>query len=146
MTRPCARYLRGASKLLEFIDFIDMTTDALSFLSKTFGTPAKSGEAGKKQRPSEPPFRKSLKNHSGLMYEMALCRAVDGYLTYLTELLAIIFKTRPEILRSSDQVTLDFVLGHPTLPRLVSALVERKVNQLSYQGTRDLARFLEKRL
>ena len=43
-----------------------------------------------------------------LMTEMALCRAVDSYLTYLTELLSLIFRANLESLRSAEEVKLDF--------------------------------------
>jgi len=81
-----------------------------------------------------------------LLTEMAFCRAVDNYLIYLTDLLELIFLARPEALRSKEEVRLDFVLAAPTRAKLIKALFDRKVNQLSYQGMRDLAVFLSERL
>jgi hypothetical protein len=81
-----------------------------------------------------------------LMTEMALSRAVDSYIAYLTELLSLIFRARPESLRSGEEVKLDFVLAHSTRAGLINALIDRKVNQLSYQGMRSLSQFLSRKL
>jgi hypothetical protein len=81
-----------------------------------------------------------------LITEMSLCRAVDNYLTYLTDLLSLVFRTRPESLRSGEEVSLDFVLAHNTRAGLIKALVDRKVNQLSFQGMRSLSEYLFKKL
>jgi len=81
-----------------------------------------------------------------LMTEMALSRVVDSYLTYLTELLSLIFRASPASLRSGEEVKLDFVLAHATRASLIKAIIDRKVNQLSYQGMRSLSLFLSKRL
>lgn len=84
--------------------------------------------------------------HETLASEMALCRVVDNYLTYVTDLLGLIFAARPETLKSSESVTLEFVLTYPTTPQLIRAIVRKKVDQLSYQGMKDLMDFCSKRL
>jgi hypothetical protein len=89
---------------------------------------------------------RTLSAFYGLMTEMALCRAVDNYIIYLTELLSLVFRAHPESLRSGEEVRLDLVLRHATRASLIKSLIERKVNQLSYQGMRDLAQYLSKRL
>ena len=81
-----------------------------------------------------------------LMAEMSLCRLVDNYLCYVTDLLSLLFRSRPECLRSSETVTLDFVLGHKTTPRLIRAIADRQVNKLAYQGMKDLNDYTTKRL
>lgn len=86
------------------------------------------------------------KLHRTLILEMMLCRATDNFLTYLSELLALVFRSRPETLRSAETVRLDKVLKHATMEDLVRDLAERKVNQLSYQGMRDLSAYLSERL
>lgn len=84
--------------------------------------------------------------HGTLVLEMMLCRAADNFLVYITELLAVVFRTRPETLRSSETVRLDAILKHSTMEALVHDLAERRVNRLSYQGMRDLAEYLTDRL
>lgn len=88
----------------------------------------------------------NLRQNEVLICEMAVCRVVDNYVTYVSELLGLIFSTRPETLKSSEEVTLEFVLTHRTTPQLINAIVRRKVDQLSYQGMKELLDFCSKRL
>lgn len=88
----------------------------------------------------------NLRRDEALICEMAVCRVVDNYLIYVSDLLALIFSARPETLKSSEMVTLEFVLTHRTRPQLINAIVRRKVDQLSYQGMRDLQDFCSTRL
>lgn len=90
--------------------------------------------------------RKSLLDRMNLLSQMILCRSVDNYLTYLSDLLAVVFQTRPETLRSSEKVPLDLVLKDPSMDVLVGMLAERKVNELSYQGMRSIAEYLSDHL
>ena len=95
---------------------------------------------------SKSPYGDQLdKFHWPLILEMIVCRSVDNYLVYISELLALVFKTRPEMLKSSDMVKLDFVLKHESMNDLINALAEQKVSELSYQGMRELSTFLSKR-
>jgi hypothetical protein len=86
------------------------------------------------------------KQHRDMVLEMMLSRLAENFLVYVTELLTLIFRTRPETLRSSETVRLDAILKHGTMEELVHDLAERRVNQLSYQGMRDLAAYLSNRL
>lgn len=81
-----------------------------------------------------------------LMAEMALCRVVDNYLSYVTDLLGILFRTRPECLKSSETITLEFALAHKTTSRLIRAIADRQVNKLSYRGMKDLNEYTSKQL
>lgn len=90
--------------------------------------------------------KENLRRNETLICEMALCRFVDNYLIYVSDLLALIFSARPETLKSSETVTLEFVLTHRTTPQLIDAIVRKKVDQLSYQGMRELLDFFSNRL
>jgi hypothetical protein len=88
-----------------------------------------------------------MKLHTQYFCQMTFCRGVDSFLVYITDLLTIIFEVRPEILKSKQQtVTLDFLFEHLAAGDLISALVERKVNELSYLGMKDVAEFCQKKL
>jgi hypothetical protein len=86
------------------------------------------------------------RRHRTLVLEMMLSRAADNFLAYITELLVMVFRCRPETLRSSETVRLDAILRHTTMPELIHELAERRVHQLSYQGMRELASYLSERL
>jgi hypothetical protein len=66
--------------------------------------------------------------------EMLYCRAVDSYLTYITDLAALVFKTRPDCLKSEEQVSHAVVLSCPTRDDLVAQLTDRSVYALSHDG------------
>lgn len=99
-----------------------------------------------------------LRRSRQLILEMTLARAVDNFLAYLTELLAVAYRTRPEMLlsrlrdsesrrgRESETVPLELVLEHSTIDDLVDALVERRVTALAYRGMRDVADYLDQQL
>ena len=84
--------------------------------------------------------------HDSLIAEMFAARQVDNFLTYIVQLLTIVFAARPDLLRSQEQVRVDFVLSHPDRDSLVQALIERRVDRLAYLGMRDLEEDLQQRL
>jgi hypothetical protein len=92
---------------------------------------------------AEPIEKQDMLPDQGFLEEMVLVRVVDSFLTYLSELLALIFEARPEMLRSSEQERLDFILQFADIDELRKALAERRVERLSYLGLRDLAKYLE---
>lgn len=87
-----------------------------------------------------------LDPYRNLLAQMMLCRGVDNFLTYISELLTLIFRTRPEILKSSRQVKLDWILQYQTMEDLILGLVERRVDELAYESLADLANDISKEL
>lgn len=79
--------------------------------------------------------------HEPIIAEMLVCRIADNYLLYLKELLKEIFLTRPETLRSGQMERLDFVLQFLSMDRLISAIAEKKVQEVMFKGTRELISF-----
>jgi len=69
---------------------------------------------------------------------MAFCAGVDNFLTYISEVLTLIYRTKPEALRSSQTIKTEEVLRHKCMSDLVSALAERRVYELAYKGMADL--------
>jgi hypothetical protein len=91
--------------------------------------------------------RDKLKDLEQLQLQMAYARAVDDFLTYLSDLVSLIFKTRPETLSSSEQqVPIAKILQYGTKDELIAALTEERVNALAYQGMTQLDADLKKRL
>lgn len=81
-----------------------------------------------------------------IVLEMMLSRGVENFLTYLSEMLGAIFRARPETMRSSATIRVDEVLKHSSMDEFVSYLAEKQVNQLSYQGMRDLAAYVDQKM
>ena len=71
---------------------------------------------------------------------------MDNFLAFISDLLAVIYRNCPEALKSSESIKLEVVLSHSSMETLIQELVERRVNQLSYQGVRELAGYIEDRL
>lgn len=150
MSAPRSRYMKASAEIAQFLHWVLVSAINLDAAVRDIA------KAKHRLGHRDESLRRELVVGAGasrrigvfyrLMTEMALCRAVDSYLTYLTELLSLIFRARPESLRSGEEVRLDFVLAHSTRAGLIRAIIDRKVNQLSYQGTRDLAQFLSRKL
>jgi hypothetical protein len=82
-----------------------------------------------------------------MVAQMLMTRTVDNFLCYVSELLALIFRTKPQALRTDETtVTLRQVLQYETMDDLIGALVDLRVTDLAYKGFRDLAQFLSKRI
>lgn len=85
------------------------------------------------------------KSNRQFFLETALVRHVENYLNYLSSLLLEIFTRRPETLRSSERVEISAVLSFQSIPDLVKAFAERKVENLSYSSIGELCEFFRER-
>jgi hypothetical protein len=79
-------------------------------------------------------------------YEMTLSRIADAFQLYITNNLRDVFLRRPEVLRSSETVTVLEVLSCNEMSEVVRLLAERKVDSLSYQGFDELLKYLQERI
>lgn len=100
----------------------------------------------KDQRPALISYRPVADHYRPLLNELILTRSVSGFLTYLAQVLALIFETRPETLRSGRQVEVDYVLSFNSMSELRAAFAEDEVDRLSYQGMSHLATTIDKRI
>jgi hypothetical protein len=154
VSAPCARMIDGLEETIEFVLFVaavvttadEVRTIAATALANTAGPE----EADETQKALEDASKKQttdqLRSYRRLIFQMLVSRSVDHYLAFVSGLLAEIFASRPETLRSGEQVRIDFVLGHESMDELVGALAERRVDRLAYQGLRELAADLRDKL
>jgi hypothetical protein len=154
MTEPCSRFFRWHYQLWGFFFFIIATVTKTDEVARTAAKALYDyyeQDEGKKAQ-----FKQiieggggaveALRSYREVLLQMTFSRGADNYLTYVAELLALIFISRPETLRSSETMRLDFVLGHSSFEDLIDALAERRVERLSYQSMRDLASDLSEKL
>ncbi|MGW3943881.1 hypothetical protein [Streptomyces phaeochromogenes] len=87
-----------------------------------------------------------IENTRPARLEMAQARSVDNFLTYISDILTQAIVTRPDLLKTQEQVTLEEVLSHSSLEEFVRWAAERRVNQLAFKGLSDIAEYVEKRL
>ncbi|ASR36652.1 hypothetical protein BAY61_18430 [Prauserella marina] len=78
--------------------------------------------------------------------EALLCRYVDNFLCYVCDLIALILREQPSALVESDAtISLRDVFAHDDLPSLQVWLIEKKINELSFQGFIRIAEYCAKR-
>lgn len=86
---------------------------------------------------------KPLAPYRQVIFEMFLCRMVDNFLTYISDLLFLIYETNPDVLtRTQETVLVQTVFQHSSLEDLRSEIVERRIMNLSYRGMKELQTYL----
>jgi hypothetical protein len=123
-------------KLLQFLGEVTLHKDETEMARQNRHLPP--GEDG--------PLGQELHASSPLICEMVLCRTIDNFSLYVTDLLREIHRMVPEALRSSEQITVSEVLEHESIRGLLDWLIERRVERLAYKGMRELSSEIEKRL
>jgi hypothetical protein len=110
------------------------------------------GHGGVKKfpKPGDPPPPESavaqMDLHSALLTEMLFCRGVNSFLTYLADLVTLIYEKYPKMLQSDKQMTYRFCIEHHIAGDLIPALAEKTVTELTHQSLAVLAKFFEKKL
>lgn len=84
-----------------------------------------------------------LERHEELLAEIVLCRVVDNFLNFIIDLISLIYKEKPEMLRSSEQEKIEFILQFKTMDELRIALAEKRVEKLSFIGFTELDKYLK---
>jgi hypothetical protein len=84
--------------------------------------------------------------HSAVLGETVFCRGVNSFLTYLADLMTLIYKKYPKKLPSNKQTTYRFCIEHHMAGDLISALAEETVMSLTHHSFDDLAKDFEKDL
>jgi hypothetical protein len=145
-TEACGRYARDVFDLLGFVGFVAQVATRSDEIQRIAEKALRDTAVSDKDRePSDATpgtdgaATRQLREFRHLLLQMMLSRGVDNFLTYVSQLLALVFRTRPETLRSSETVRVDEVLRHESMDELVNDLADRRVNRLAYLGMRELA-------
>lgn len=153
-SQPCSDFLKATAEVVDFVMFVaylSVRTDetgkiALEALAETAPEEEKAKyQAQLESLPERGPTKQQMDKFVRLMLELQITRTVDQYFAYVADLLTAVFLARPEALRSSEKVDVEFVLRHDTMEELVAALGERRVERLAYAGLRELAESVEER-
>src|SRR5713226_8225059 len=119
MSEPCHSFFTEHQKLNDYFHFVTFpylnSAQRIRELVQELTSNEKDKARYAKDLDSADEIEGALLSYLPLLYEMLLCRAVDSYINYLAGLLALIFRTRPETLRSGAQERLDFILQHSTM-------------------------------
>jgi hypothetical protein len=159
VTEPCAVFFKEIYTLYSFLIFTLRTVEKIDDTAKAAAkemlrlSGLVDGLVDQEQRAESERVAKegtgiidALRSYGRFINEITICRGVDSYLNYLSELLALIFRTRPETMKSGEMVRIDAVLEHKTMEDLIAALAARRVHDLSYQGMASLTTYLDSRL
>lgn len=79
--------------------------------------------------------------------EIMVCRNVEAFDYYITQMLRQVFTRRPEILRASDySIQMSEVLQCRNIDEIIQRAAEKKVQELSYKGLSDIIKYLNSHL
>lgn len=84
--------------------------------------------------------------HNAVLDEMVFCREVNSFLTYLADLMTLIYEKYPKKLPSNKQTSYRFAIEHHLAGDLISALAEETVRELTHQNLDDLEEHFHKKL
>jgi len=87
----------------------------------------------------------NLFDHLPLISELVFQRFVDNFITYISDLLTVVFTARPEMLKSDEKISVKEVLEYETRSDLIAILTERKITALSFKGLTDLSEEVSKK-
>lgn len=80
-----------------------------------------------------------------LFREIVLCRSIDNFLAYISNLLIVMHRSKHELLRSDEKISYQDILAAETREELIDMLIERRVINLGYKGFVELNDELNKR-
>ncbi len=157
MSEPCQRFFSGQDQLVHFLVFtftLAQRNDDVAKIARETLRAVDDPSDGVEVPPAPSTANQhteysavdEFRSHGQLLLEMMLCRGIDNYLCYLSELLFELFRIRPETLKSGERLKTQDVLSHSTMEDLIHALAERRVQRLAYAGLRELAAYADERL
>lgn len=87
-----------------------------------------------------------LQNHSRVLSQTLTNGIVNSFQRYFSSIIQSVALKRPVVLTSSQSVKVDDVLRFSRHKDLVSFIIDKKINELSYGGLGDLEKYFNERL
>lgn len=144
MTVPCALFFIEHERVKKFNDFVGTAAQMQDAMMEAFVAVMKAQPEPLLTLPTTWPT--SVEQNGAFVLEMWLSRAVDNYLTYLAQLLAEIFRAKPEAMSSSKKTkTHAEILAFSSMAELRQALAEERVQALSYGNMEERTTYLAER-
>ena len=160
-TEPCRLFLLEHNQLLHFVGFVvgmaqradEFSRRAAKWLLKcnemlpsSSTDPEKDKEKNRRVAEEGSGILEEFDQFVPLAQQVVLWRAVDNFLTYNAQILALVFRTHPATLKSKETERLDQILQYTSMNELIAALADKRVNELSYKGIHDLERYLSEKI
>ena len=128
-TPALARYLNDQRSMLGFEAYLWRTIVQADY---GHGDPTKFPKPGDPAPPASAVAQ--MDSHSAVLDEMVFCRGVNSYLTYVADLMTVIYEKYPKKLPSNKQATCGFCVEHHMAGDLISALAEETLLGLTHQN------------
>ena len=138
-TLALARYLNDLHSMLGFQAYLWRVIVEVDY---GHGDPTKLPKLGDPLPPESAVAQMDI--HSAVLNEMVFCRGVNSFLTYLADLMTLIYEKYPKKLPSKKPTTYGFCIEHHMAGDLISALAEQTV--MEHQNPDDLAEYFKKNL
>lgn len=141
-TGSLCEFTAGFGKINSFLIYITGYAESHAKLAKFLH----GLDIPKEIKPSTPDddAYKNFNKHRQFLFEVMLSRHVDNYLCFLSSILKECFLAKPEIMRSSKQISLKKVLNHSSMQSLVQSIAEEMVQGHFYESFIDLAETFHK--
>jgi hypothetical protein len=151
ITAALDQYIKAHFANIQYIGFIShisLRTDEVSEIARRalHGEPTLTKEELFKHASSEGRNTEQLRQYRQIICENMLCRSVDNFLAYISDILRLAFLKKPDALRSGESITFNEVLSHSAMRDLIKYIVDKKVNELSYQGLNSISEHIRARL
>lgn len=88
----------------------------------------------------------SIKTYEHSLATMMYIRTIDNFINYFKEVLSEVVQINPQILKSKEKESLEFILSFENHEDLINAITEKKVESLFYHGINDIKEYFSKRL
>lgn len=92
------------------------------------------------------PVFKQVRKYGPLLSRNLVIGMANNFFSYVSEMLQIVLRRKPEVLRSSERLTNEEVLQFTRMSELVAYMADKKVNELAYGGIRGVEDYVRERL
>ncbi len=153
ISTPAERFVRDSIEVIEMFGIMHRNAELLALWTESLcnafrpklsaaGAPTADDIIAKMKGPDGPVA--FVQKYIPISLEMMLCRSADNFLCYVSELLALIFRTKPGALKPHGDIELRLILQHSDYLELLGAITEKIVEKLSMQGMDKLNSDLKK--
>jgi len=140
LTEPGHHFCTVSMRCLDFLNFLFTLAQNCDHLAKTYA------EVFEEKKIDGEFYVKYFRNQAPFLLEIMICKQIDEFTSYFSELLRLILKANPSILKSGDRIKVEEILKFESMDELTAHLIENKIMELSYQSFTDLGIWLEERL
>ena len=153
MTNCCAMFIKERYQVLNFFKFITSVSSALDDHNKQRIALLKKVFEKNKSEEMSKAFEELLKNSFSMeslrkfdpyISENILIRTVNNFLWYLTNMLLLVFKNKPETMKSDEKLPYNEILDYSSMEDLHAYIAEKKVLGTAYKKFEDLNKYFIK--